>query len=1560
MLIGNAKAGKQTLLKYITKDESLEVKLQRNGKYKFVDSDQDKTRTILPTKKIDPVTGDMLVDCPSFDDHRESPIIDISANFLTKQVFSSGKLFKIVIVEPDNFLRQKFGKASRILGTLRRVAEMIPNVDALEESVGLVVTNVKTEDSDREFSKLMKRYLGKLFLLLKKSKGQENLVGVLKLLRILSSANENVAIQRRPNEVTYRGESPDYGNIRFVLFESLNFTSVQCGIKLRAKTQEHIKKFLLEPSKSLVMSHYGTMADQLTQRMENATKNMDLTIEMKLLYLKRQKKQLRKRLRRPKGFVFTEGTLLNVGSDLKYQSFFREFALELSKLDFYFSGTGSMTKVFYAEMHKRLVNVVNLKLNELINSYVFMIKLQKFLSTYNAQFKELIFNEMITGKNFRKFLALLKKNEFDSRQASLSEVAYHELNLLWQTATSTKAFAAKDKMNSDNYLVTGRTIVVSKFYHSHGSEMSNIVMTASCKIFIDRDMKLQNTHLTLIAPSIEVIGGRKFTLIGDNGQDMLGTATGHGKAGKPGFSSGSLTLIAGRVTNGRGLNVFLYGGNGGNGQNGGPGRDGSDVRVYTGSDDIRSRIVDRFGNDYATNGGKYCAKSGAHHSCHYEVMFEGGGGGSNGYNGGYGAAGSLAGEFFLLLTNNATNEIGTIKKAGENGKGGFGGSHGANKCNKIKLYAECWTYWLRSSLSSCKGKSTSCILYGSNKAGQRGGVAHRGIVPNYKYTNIDKSVSIKQYFTSVISNATVVSQLETRQFSKYLLHDRSFMGIYTLKWYYENAISLFTTRMHTSKLREMVNEFRSAFKVFKNTPGSRFNTDEYLTLEIAFVSQLDLIDSTSSKRQVVKITEALQTLSKDSKKIQENWKTFYKLNETQKSMSSLEKQISEGEKQTKKFMTQNLEELSSKLKNQVQEIIGKVNVQKGELEKNTKALEKQREDVKGNFWKRILLAAVKLTGMITNIFFPGVGTLISGVASVAENIAIKEHSTDALARGQNLVQLTSGIASAKKLVMEFKQSQTDGDSSRRQVYVNGLQSALSADMKLGSVFDTRLRTSLTQRLEKLQIPGFVMPEGFEEEMQDDLQNAETIMESKNSTALSTELQKETSLVQVAQVISTVSTEVVHQVLNTGQDAQMEKDLTQQIAANRETHERLHQYEEDLHNTLQPALDDMVKGFESFGNQASGKSDFMLTFQAFDMKMMVRKCISFIQKFTESFLEEQAEMVKILGDMESLLVAVMKNYEKVNEIKYKSEFTGLLSKLTTDCTRPDLDLCKLNLQLRSIVKTNVLQQEYNHLERAYRQVIFPIVNRKLEILSPTDVMDVSVSTDDSSVIDSINTKIITMMELLQDEKNWIKIRVDDKLHVSDFNPNFLSSRPFYTWHQSRHGDQIRMLLGGEPVIFIADVRHRMVKNAVKFDYITLNISSNDPQAARAIQENLKYLGVKLEHSGESHYRCQDNYYAINGEPLKFEHSFERNAKGESVSRNKLEEKYRYGDVPYSPYTVWTFQLVDKSHGKGEQKMFQLANDWAHSAFVELIGRGSYLEENAAACQNDLSKYFDVLD
>jgi hypothetical protein len=414
-------------------------------------------------------------------------------------------------------------------------------------------------------------------------------------------------------------------------------------------------------------------------------------------------------------------------------------------------------------------------------------------------------------------------------------------------------------------------------------------------------------------------------------------------------------------------------------------------------------------------------------------------------------------------------------------------------------------------------------------------------------------------------------------------------------------------------------------------------------------------------------------------------------------------------------------------------------------------------------------------------------------------------------------------------------------------------------------------------------------------------------------------------------------------------------ITDEIKENRIKYEKLQQYEEDVHSVFKPALDGMIKGFEQLSTDGSQSSDFELQFKHLDLRNMIRKSISFIQQFTEGFLQEQSEMVRIISDVEAILAAVLKNFEKVNDLKYKMQFSALVGTLSMEKCTSFSDLCKLRLQLEAVVKTNVLRQKYYHLERAYRQTIFPFINRKLETLSPIDEMDVG---DFKTVSTSIQIKVTTMLELLEESENWIDSTTDKNVHHTEFNPIYKSSEAFFTWLQPHHSDQIRRLLSGESVTFIADVRHRKVHNAVKFSYVSLNVTSFDPQAAREIQRLLQFLEVTLEHGGENHFRCQDDYYVVGGGPeTPFKHSFEHNRRGESVSQNLVQKKFSLGDVPFSPYTVWRFQL--KQRGASRAQLLELAN-WAKFANLELIGRGSFLDENDAACKQDLQKYFDLFE
>jgi hypothetical protein len=201
--------------------------------------------------------------------------------------------------------------------------------------------------------------------------------------------------------------------------------------------------------------------------------------------------------------------------------------------------------------------------------------------------------------------------------------------------------------------------------------------------------------------------------------------------------------------------------------------------------------------------------------------------------------------------------------------------------------------------------------------------------------------------------------------------------------------------------------------------------------------------------------------------------------------------------------------------------------------------------------------------------------------------------------------------------------------------------------------------------------------------------------------------------------------------------------------------------------------------------------------------------------------------------------------------------------------------------------------------------------------------------------------------------------DKDISVGHFNSKYLTSRPFYVWPNSKYSHEIQRLLKGEQVTFVASVLSPDVRNAVKFNELILNFNSPNAKVVAQVHKLLSHFRLKMWHSGESHYRCGNTYYAIGGDSMEFKINLESDEKGDSIMRNNVFEKMKYGDVPLSPYTVWKFQLLHRSkHDK--YKLFRKLSDLAPKVDLELVGKGFFIEEGAEICNSDLGYAYNYYD
>jgi len=122
--------------------DDLSVYRSKKGNYFVMDKIPMKVNAssyLVPQKITDFKTGTVLLDLPVFKQNRSSKE-DTTVKYLTRKVCSNLKSFSLVLVVTEDSLKPKakFGYASLV----NAVADMMNHTDSLQDSFGLIVTNV--------------------------------------------------------------------------------------------------------------------------------------------------------------------------------------------------------------------------------------------------------------------------------------------------------------------------------------------------------------------------------------------------------------------------------------------------------------------------------------------------------------------------------------------------------------------------------------------------------------------------------------------------------------------------------------------------------------------------------------------------------------------------------------------------------------------------------------------------------------------------------------------------------------------------------------------------------------------------------------------------------------------------------------------------------------------------------------------------------------------------------------------------------------------------------------------------------------------------------------------------------------------------------------------------------------------------------------------------------------------------------------------------------------------------------------------------------------------------
>lgn len=132
-------------------------------------------------------------------------------------------------------------------------------------------------------------------------------------------------------------------------------------------------------------------------------------------------------------------------------------------------------------------------------------------------------------------------------------------------------------VNNVKMTISGAYVTLSKVINQMQNKNpppQTFVLMATKKLIIDTDLSVQNSHLVIVAPVVEVAPGRTWTISmqGDDGGLKIVPLTlsciQTGLSGNNGFSSRNFNLFALNLKNHLNLNIVTKGGKGGDGENG--------------------------------------------------------------------------------------------------------------------------------------------------------------------------------------------------------------------------------------------------------------------------------------------------------------------------------------------------------------------------------------------------------------------------------------------------------------------------------------------------------------------------------------------------------------------------------------------------------------------------------------------------------------------------------------------------------------------------------------------------------------------------------------------------------------------------------------------------------------------------------------------------------------------------------------------------------------------------------------------------------------------------------
>lgn len=400
-------------------------------------------------------------------------------------------------------------------------------------------------------------------------------------------------------------------------------------------------------------------------------------------------------------------------------------------------------------------------------------------------------------------------------------------------------------------------------------------------------------------------------------------------------------------------------------------------------------------------------------------------------------------------------------------------------------------------------------------------------------------------------------------------------------------------------------------------------------------------------------------------------------------------------------------------------------------------------------------------------------------------------------------------------------------------------------------------------------------------------------------------------------------------------------------------EMYQEYEKRIYDTLRPMIKDAGENLMNMTDDLNGESRASLDIERWNIQTYLREIKNDLISFVDGFKVED-NIVNIMDNLKDSFDQLINIYDRIQSYTDQQQLSDFIANVNSpefsliSINDPELNSALRNLQLTT--SAGIILAQHNRVLNAVKQTVFPFANFYFRDYDLPNSLKVEHDTTD--LIKTLVAQLGDLEDRIKSTNQTGTNVNDQSIHTGLFRSNEVL-RPFYIWRRSDYGRNINALLSGKRVYFLADVAKSSHLNAVKFNVVEIEFFSKNPQATRQIRSALNAYTVSMKHTGTSYYRCDKHFYKINAASQTMNYGFKKK-NGRPTTKNAVYEKLENGNIVLSPYTLWSIQLKRKDGNFTSLARFKGLVD------MQLIGRGQYVEPNAAVCKSGLERYYQLAD